>query len=136
MVAGWVLYCLYLLVLAGCAAGGGAGEEKPPSDAEEGSIVKTIRVNETEFRLEPEEITLDRPGTYVFEAVNSGDTVHALEVEGQGIEEETGEVEPGQSARLQVRLEPGTYKLYCPVGNHAHEGMEGEVRVEEGSGSY
>jgi hypothetical protein len=31
----------------------------------------------------------------VFKAVNSGDTVHALEVEGEGIEEETEEIEPG-----------------------------------------
>ena len=36
--------------------------------------------------------------------MNSGDTVHALEVEGEGIEEKTAEIEPGQSAQLKVKL--------------------------------
>jgi uncharacterized cupredoxin-like copper-binding protein len=97
-------------------------------------VVKTIQVSETEFRLKPAEITLDKPGTYVFEAVNSGDTVHALEVEGKNIEEETQEIQPGQSAELKVKLEAGTYELYCPVDDHKEEGMEGKVIVKEGSG--
>jgi uncharacterized cupredoxin-like copper-binding protein len=91
-------------------------------------------VKETEFELKPAEITLDKPGTYVFKAVNSGETVHALEVEGQGIEEETEEIEPGQSAELKVKLKAGTYELYCPVGGHKEEGMEGKLTVKEGSG--
>lgn len=83
---------------------------------------------------EPAEITLGKPGTYVFEAVNSGNTVHALEIGGEGIEEETEEIQPGQSAELKVELKAGTYELYCPVDGHAEEGMEGELTVEEGSG--
>jgi uncharacterized cupredoxin-like copper-binding protein len=97
-------------------------------------VGKTIRVKETEFRLKPAEITLEKPGTYVFKAVNSGSTVHALEVEGQGIEEETEEIQPAQSAELKVKLEAGTYELYCPVDGHKEEGMEGKVIVKEGSG--
>jgi len=107
---------LFLGTLAGCGAGGGAGggrgDDKAPSGAQKGAVVKTIQVKETEFKLEPSEITLDKPGTYVFKAVNSGDTVHALEVEGEGIEEETEEIEPGQSADLEVNLKAGTYELY------------------------
>jgi plastocyanin len=97
-------------------------------------VLKTIRVKETEFALKPAEITLEKPGTYLFKAVNSGGTVHALEVEGQGIEEETEEIQPGQSAELKVKLEAGTYELYCPVDGHKEEGMEGKVIVKEGSG--
>jgi uncharacterized cupredoxin-like copper-binding protein len=122
--------------VTGCAGGdggAGSGRETAPSGATE-AVVKTIQVSETEFRLKPAEITLDKPGTYVFEAVNSGDTVHALEVEGEGIEEETQEIQPGQSAELKVKLEAGTYELYCPVDGHKEEGMEGKVIVKEGSG--
>ena len=125
-----------LWLVTGCAGGGGgagSGRENAPSGAKE-SVVKTIQVSETEFRLKPAEITLDKPGTYVFEAVNSGDTVHALEVEGEGIEEETQEIQPGQSAKLKVKLEAGTYELYCPVDGHKEEGMEGKVMVKGGSG--
>jgi uncharacterized cupredoxin-like copper-binding protein len=131
---------LILMGVVGCgaggsSAGGGGGDEdaQAPSGAKE-SVVKTIRVKEAEFALKPAEITLQKPGTYLFKAVNSGGTVHALEVEGQGIEEETEEIQPGQSAELKVKLEAGTYELYCPVDGHREEGMEGKVIVKEGSG--
>jgi plastocyanin len=117
----------------GSAGGGGAEDAQAPSGAKE-SVLKTIRVKEVEFALKPAEITLEKPGTYLFKAVNSGGTVHALEVEGQGIEEETEEIQPGQSAELKVKLEAGTYELYCPVDAHKEEGMEGKVIVKEGSG--
>jgi plastocyanin len=134
IVAGWIFCLLFLGTLAGCSAGGGGGASKAPSGAKNGAVVKTIQVKETEFKLQPAEITLDKPGTYVFKAVNSGDTDHALEIEGEGIEEETEEIEPGQSTELKVKLKAGTYELYCPVDGHAEEGMEGKLTVKEGSG--
>ncbi len=126
----------------GCGAGGGgqkveevgeAVEEEVESEAEEvlEEPIDTIEVDETEFSLDPANITLDRPGTYVFRAVNSGDEVHALEIEGEGIEEETEDIEPGESAELEVNLDPGTYVLYCPVGDHEERGMRGTVTVQE-----
>ena len=131
---------LILVGVVGCGAGGGsagggggAEDAQAPSGAKE-SVLKTIEVKETEFTLKPAEITLEKPGTYLFKAVNSGGTVHALEVEGQGIEEETEEIQPGQSAELKVKLKTGTYELYCPVDGHKEEGMEGKVIVKEGSG--
>ena len=131
---------LILVGVLGCGAGGGstgggggAEDAQAPSSAKE-SVLKTIWVKEVEFALKPAEITLEKPGTYLFKAVNSGGTVHALEVEGQGIEEETEEIQPGQSAELKVKLEAGTYELYCPVDGHKEEGMEGKVIVKEGSG--
>ncbi len=139
---------LVLALVVGCGGGGGqpqqeeqeAAEQRernpqPQQEAAAGQgVVKTIRIEETEFKLQPAEITLDKPSTYVFEAVNSGNTVHALEVEGEGIEEETEEIEPGQSAELKVTLKAGSYELYCPVDDHAEEGMEGKLTVKEGSG--
>ena len=128
------LMAALLWLVTGCAGGegGGGGEDEAPSGTEKEAVVKKIEVKEKEFELRPAEITLDEPGTYVFRAVNSGDTVHALEVEGEGIEEETEEIEPGQSAELKVKLEAGTYELYCPVDGHAEEGMEGKLTVKEG----
>ena len=93
--------------------------------------IATIEVQETEFSLAPSEMTLHPPGTYVFRAVNSGTVEHALEIEGEGIEEETEEIAPGESTELEVNLDPGTYKLYCPVGNHEERGMTGTLTVQE-----
>ena len=57
--------CLLLLgTLASCAP-----TEEVESEVEEivEEPIETVEVRETEFRLEPAEITLDRPGTYVLE---------------------------------------------------------------------
>jgi hypothetical protein len=43
----------------------GSGGENAPSGAKQ-TAVKTIQVKEMEFRLNPAEITLNKPGTYVF----------------------------------------------------------------------
>jgi uncharacterized cupredoxin-like copper-binding protein len=145
--------CVCLLFLgtlaAGCGAGGGgqAGEQpgtpepRKPSEttggaAATGQVIKTIEVKETEFALDPAKITLDKPGTYVFKAANAGAIVHSLEIEGKGIEKETPILDPGQSAELKVTLKAGTYEIYCPVGGHKEQGMEGTLTVGQGSGGY
>ena len=61
--------------------------------------------------------------------VNESDTPHAVEVEGNGVEEETDTV-TGGDVELTVDLEPGEYTYYCPVGQHRQQGMEGTLTVE------
>jgi uncharacterized cupredoxin-like copper-binding protein len=134
---------LFLVALAGCGAGGGkagGGEQagkasatKEESAAAAGPIVKTIEVKETEYKLNPAKITLNKPETYVFKAENTGSITHALEIEGKGLEEETKALDAGQSAELKVTLKAGKYEIYCPVDGHRQQGMEGTVRVKEGS---
>ncbi len=41
---------------------------------------------------------------------------------------------PGGTGTLQVDLEPGTYEIYCPVGDHADRGMRMALTVEAGGG--
>ena len=114
------------LVLAVALAGCGGDDDSSSSSG--GS--QTIEISMTEFALEPSQVSVEEPGTYTFRAVNDGQTVHALEVEGHGIEEETEELQPGDTAELTVELtEAGEYELYCPVGNHRESGMEGSVQV-------
>ena len=137
--------CLLLLVaLGGCGAGGGgqAGGGKQAgkasgtnggSAAAAGPVVRAIEVKETEYKLTPAKITLNKPGTYAFKAENTGSATHALEIEGKGVEEETKELGTGQSAELKVTLKAGRYEIYCPVDYHRQHGMEGTVTVKEGS---
>ena len=125
-VARLVLLVAVLLAVAACGS-----EEDEGGD---GGAAETIEVSETEFRLEPATVTLDEPGTYTFRAVNDGSVDHALEVEGGGVEEETDTIAPGDSAELTVELAAGTYELYCPIGNHREQGMEGSVEVGGAAG--
>lgn len=111
-----------LLALSGC---GGDGAESGGT----GGGGETIEIALSDFALDPATVRVDAAGTYTFRAVNDGETGHALEVEGGGVEEETDELGPGESGELTVELEPGTYELYCPIGGHRAAGMEGELVV-------
>ena len=68
-------------------------------------------------------------GSVTIELVNDSDTPHAVEVEGNGVEEES-ETITGSTTELTVDLEPGEYVFYCPVGQHRQNGMEGQLLVE------
>lgn len=79
------------------------------------------------LRFEPQ--TLEATSGKVTLAFDNPSQVpHAVEVEGNGIEEETETVTAGK-ASLALDLEAGTYELYCPVGNHRDAGMTGTITV-------
>jgi uncharacterized cupredoxin-like copper-binding protein len=65
-----------------------------------------------------------------FDLSNDGEQVHNLEVEGNGIEEVSDDLDPGQTGKLTVDLEPGTYEIYCAIDGHKDLGMEGELTVQ------
>jgi plastocyanin len=68
-------------------------------------------------------------GSVTIKLVNESDTPHAVEVEGNGVEEETDTV-TGGDVELTVDLKPGEYTYYCPVGQHRQQGMEGTLTVK------
>ena len=84
----------------------------------------------SEWTIQLSETTVPA-GPVTFTVTNGGSIPHAFEVEGQGAEHETPLIQPGASATLTLTLEPGTYEIYCPVGQDSHKklGMETHLMV-------
>jgi plastocyanin len=123
----FVLPIALLVPLALVACGSDSEEAVPTGPASAG---QTIEIGETEFALDPANVQMDETGTVTFRVTNNGGIPHALEVDGQGIEEETETIEPGASAELTIDLSrEGSYELYCPIDDHRDQGMEGELTV-------
>jgi uncharacterized cupredoxin-like copper-binding protein len=122
----WLL--LPVLLLAGC--GGGKNES-----TQAGPVVQTVQISEKEFSLTPGTVSVSKNGTVEFQVMNDGQTTHAFEVEGNGVEEETEDIEPGQSATLRVDLsQAGSYEMYCPIDGHKDKGMKGTITVGTAAG--
>jgi plastocyanin len=105
------------------------------SDDGEEASGQQVDVSATEFAFNPPNLQVDAAGTYTFHLTNAGEFEHALEIEGQGIEEGTAVIGGGESADVTVDLSDGEYEIYCPVGNHREMGMEGTLTVGAGAGA-
>ena len=123
-----------MVALAGCGGngggggyGGGGGSTTAAAAPAATGTKQTVSL--VDFALEPKSIRIDKPGTYTFEATNNGNTEHALEIEGDGVEEETDTLAPGEKGTVTVVLKMGEYEMYCPVDGHRDRGMEGSIDV-------
>jgi plastocyanin len=69
-------------------------------------------------------------GSVEVDFANDSQLPHAVEIEGNGVEETTETVTGSDAPPLTVDLKPGTYTIYCPVGDHRAEGMEATLTVK------
>jgi uncharacterized cupredoxin-like copper-binding protein len=122
------------LVLAACGSDDDESSTSAASDTESSTTVstaggETLDFSETEFKIDPSDPTA-KAGAVTFNVSNDGQTVHNLEVEGNGVEEVTDDLQPGDKGVLSVDLQPGTYEFYCSIDSHREQGMEGELTVQ------
>jgi len=116
-----------LASLALAACGSSSSESGTTAPAGGG---QTVSIGEIEYKLDPSSVKVDQAGTVTFKVTNNGGIDHALEVEGQGVEEETETIKPGETAELTVDLsKEGSYEIYCPIDGHRDKGMEGMLTV-------
>jgi plastocyanin len=129
--SGTALLLVAGLATASCA--GGADEESSVSASSpagaDGQRDGEVLVTETDYALTLPEGDLP-PGQTAFVVDNVGSSPHDLAISGPGLEMEVSDtVRPGETTQLSVELEPGTYTLWCTVGNHRALGMEAELVV-------
>jgi uncharacterized cupredoxin-like copper-binding protein len=95
------------------AAGGGGG---------------AVSIGESEYKLTPADATA-KAGTVTVNVKNDGQIVHNLEIEGNGVEKKSADIEPGSSGKVTVNLKPGKYEMYCAIDGHKDLGMKGDITV-------
>jgi uncharacterized cupredoxin-like copper-binding protein len=102
-----------ILFLLGSAAVTAAAE---PQDE------RPVEVRLTEYTVDMPHTLPSGPTTFLVR--NEGKNTHSFRIEGPGIAEMlSAPVRPRKTASLQVTLQPGDYKVYCPVGSHESKGM-------------
>jgi uncharacterized cupredoxin-like copper-binding protein len=117
-----------IAVLAALAAAAAARPRfAPRALASAGSHLQVIQV---EYRLILSRGTV-KAGLVNLEAIDRGNDPHDMRLRSSasGVEVRTPELTPQQRWDGVVRLEPGTYQLWCTLPEHAKLGMHATLRV-------
>jgi plastocyanin len=120
------------LVLAACLAAalsgcGGEGEKGAPrTETVPGGRV--VRVTGREYSFSPRSLVVTA-GRVRFRFSNQGSLAHDLRIFRRG--SDLGGTKPfqGGARSAELRLEPGSYRMVCTVGDHATLGMSASLRV-------
>ena len=102
-----------------------------PAAPTEDPTEETVEVSLTEWLINmPTEL---EAGEVIFEVINDGTVPHTFQITGGAIDTAlAAPIGPGETGRLTVELAPGTYTVFCPLGDGAHReiGMQLEITVE------
>ena len=136
-----ILLVLAMLAVAGC---GGGDEKSSSSSSSSDTATPTATATEAAsggsgenlaLAADPSALKFDKTeltakaGKVTITMDNPSDIPHAVEIEGNGVEEEGKTVGKGEQSIATADLKAGTYDFYCPVGDHRAEGMEGKLTI-------
>lgn len=114
-----------LPLLAAALLLGGCRDAAEPVVATDG----TISVQQRDYRFEPESIRSSSRRVRI-EVLNRGRLPHAMRLRLRGRERlSVPTVLPGRRGSVSARLEPGSYRMVCPIANHEELGMYGVLVV-------
>jgi hypothetical protein len=86
-----------------------------------GGTLVHARLTEYRIALSRRDLT---PGVYMLVTTNAGSVVHALSIQGPGVNLGTGIIQPGQTVDLSVHFNAGSYDVFCPVVGPRKESMK------------
>lgn len=120
------IYVVIALAIAASALIGCGAERKQRTVTLTGSAVE---IAADQYYFDPSHV-IARRGRLDITYVNKGNLLHNLVLlSGAQRVAKASPLEPGNTAKLSVRLKPGKYTLLCTVGDHEDLGMRGEVEV-------
>lgn len=91
-----------------------------------------INITLSEWKVELSQPNI-AAGPVTFTVTNTGQIPHGIEIEGHGVEREIELIQPGANGTLTLTLKPGTYEVYCPVGEGSHKKLGMEARLVVGN---
>jgi plastocyanin len=99
--------------------GGGGAAQTLKLSADPGGALKFDKSSLT-AKAGKVTITLDNPSSLP----------HAVEIEGNGVEESSDTIGEGETTKVTATVKPGEYEYYCPVDGHKAAGMTGTLTVQ------
>lgn len=109
------------VLLVACSGGSPTGSEGDGSGSTVNVILKDFSVS-----LDTSQTAA---GIVTFEVKNDGSVQHDFAIRGNGVEQNTPVIKPGEKATLMVDLEPGIYTHVCTIPGHEQLGMIGTFTV-------
>src|SRR5215210_4186420 len=111
-----ILVAVLALVLAGCGSdnkNAGSGSGSSSSSSSSGGGEQRALAAPADGSIKFDKTSLEaKAGKVTINFDNPSSTPHAVEVEGNGVEEETDTITESK-ASLTADLKPGTYEFYC-----------------------
>jgi plastocyanin len=103
--------------------------QAPADDSGAAETVKFSAPSDGSLKFDQGDVTA-KAGKVTIEFSNPSSTPHAVDIEGNGVDEETETVTGGDAPPVTVDLKPGKYEYFCPVPGHREAGMEGTLTVQ------
>jgi plastocyanin len=141
------LICALAIPVAGCGgdddddggSGGGAANTQTKetsgggaSSGGGGGAAQTLKLSaDPGGALKFDKSTLTaKAGKVTIVLDNPSSLPHAVEIEGNGIEESSSTIGKGETTKVSATVKAGKYEYYCPVDGHKAAGMEGTLTVQ------
>lgn len=103
--------------------------QEPTQEPEKETEVKEIQVEGNEFKFTPDTLTAKAGEKIRIKFKNAGKFPHDLVIDELNVKTKT--IQPGEEDIAEFTAEKsGSFSMYCSVGNHRENGMEGKVTVE------
>jgi plastocyanin len=137
------LLCSLAILAAGCGgdddSSGSSSSSSDTSTSEQssggggggGGAAQTLKISADPggaLKFDKSSLTA-KAGKVTIVMDNPSSLPHAVEIEGNGVEEEGDTVEKGGVSKATATVKAGTYEYYCPVDGHRAAGMEGKLTV-------
>jgi plastocyanin len=140
------LVCALAIAAAGCGgdddddggSGNGAASTKTTENAGGGGggggggAAQTLKLSADPggaLKFDKSSLTA-KAGKVTIDLDNPSSLPHAVEIEGNGVEESSGTIGEGETTKVTATVKAGKYEYYCPVDGHKAAGMTGTLTVQ------